>query len=153
MTPENSCRQVNMFSKDTKKARGAGRARVPSIISGGLRIVGDLVSEGDVQIDGIVEGDVHARSLTVSEGAAVKGQIIAESVCIRGSVEGQITADQVELGRSARVIGDIIHSDLAIQSGAYFEGHCRHRQQSVEQIPSISGGDEESPPEKVTASA
>jgi hypothetical protein len=44
--------------------------RVPSIISASLRIVGDLVSEGDVQVDGIIEGDVNARSLTVSEGAA-----------------------------------------------------------------------------------
>ena len=143
-----------MFSRDTKKLGDTGRTRVPSIISASLRIVGDLVSEGDVQIDGIVEGDVHARSLTISEDAAVKGQIIAESACIRGTVEGQITADQVELGRTAKVIGDIIHSDLAIQSGAYFEGHCRHRQQSVDQIPALSSGDdEESSREQVAASA
>ena len=143
-----------MFSKDTKKGGGAGSTRVPSIISASLRIVGDLVSEGDVQVDGSVEGDVRARSITISEGAVVKGQVIAESACIRGSVEGQISADQVELGRTAKVIGDIIHNDLAIQSGAYFEGHCRHRQQSVEKIPSISGGDdEESSREQAVASA
>ena len=87
-----------MFSKDNKSARDAGRVRVPSIISAGLRIVGDLVSEGDVQVDGTVEGDVHGRSIIVSEGAAVIGQLIAESVCIRGSIDGKITADKVELG-------------------------------------------------------
>ncbi len=143
-----------MFSKDTKKNGGAGSTRVPSIISASLRIVGDLVSEGDVQVDGSVEGDVRARSITISEGAVVKGQVIAESACIRGSVEGQISADQVELGRTAKVIGDIIHNDLAIQSGAYFEGHCRHRQKSVEKIPSLSGGDDaESSRDQVAASA
>ena len=132
-----------MFSKDNKSASDAGRVRVPSIISAGLRIVGDLVSEGDVQVDGTVEGDVHGRSIIVSEGAAVIGQLIAESVCIRGSIDGKITADKVELGKTAKVIGDIIHSDLTIQSGAYLEGNCRHRQQSVENIPSISDeGDE-----------
>ncbi len=132
-----------MFSKDTKRGRGSGGTRVPSIISANLRIVGDLVSEGDVQVDGVIEGDVHAHSLTVSQGAAVRGQIIAESVCIRGSVEGQITADMVELGRTAKVNGDIVHAVLSIESGAFLEGHCRHKPEKVEATQ----------PEIVTASA
>ena len=121
-----------MFSKDSKSGRSGGGARVPSIISANLRIVGDLVSEGDVQVDGFIEGDVHARSLTVSQGATVQGQIIAESVCIRGAVQGQITADQVELGRTAKVNGDIVHAVLAIESGAFIEGHCRHKPEKTE---------------------
>lgn len=123
-----------MFSKDTKKGRNKSVTRVPSIISANLRIVGDLVSEGDVQVDGVVEGDVHARSLTVSQGATVRGQIIAESVCIRGSVDGEITADQVDIGRTAKVNGDIVHAVLAIESGAFVEGHCRHKPEKTEAI-------------------
>jgi len=115
-----------MFSKDSKPANGDAKDRVPSIISASLRIVGDLVSEGDVQVDGLIEGDVNARSLTVSEGAAVKGQINAQKVLIRGEVHGEVTAEVVELGRSARVTGDIVHADLTIESGAFLEGHCRH---------------------------
>lgn len=116
-----------MFSRDSKGASSSdGRDRVPSIISASLRIVGDLVSEGDVQVDGVIEGDVNARSLTVSEGAAVKGEITAAKVCIRGEVQGQVTAETVELGPTARVVGDIVHSSLSIEAGAYIEGHCRH---------------------------
>lgn len=124
-----------MFSKDSKNdsKRGAaeGRDRVPSIISASLRIVGDLVSEGDVQVDGTIEGDVSARSLTVSEGAAVTGQIVATRVCIRGEVHGQITSEKVELGRTAHVVGDIVHQDLSIESGAFLEGHCRRMDRPV----------------------
>lgn len=138
-----------MFSKDTKSGRGG--SRVPSIISANLRIVGDLVSEGDVQVDGIIEGDVHARSLTVSQGASVRGQITAESVCIRGAVQGQITADQVELGRTAKVDGDIVHAVIKIESGAFFEGHCRHKPEKVEATPPEKV--EATPPEVVEASA
>jgi len=137
-----------MFSKDSKGASGDAKDRVPSIISASLRIVGDLVSEGDVQVDGVIEGDVNARSLTVSEGAAVKGQISAAKVCIRGEVHGQVTAEAVELGRSARVIGDIVHSNLTIESGAFLEGNCRHIERPAAtpaQITDASGtsGDEE----------
>jgi cytoskeletal protein CcmA (bactofilin family) len=117
-----------MFSKDSRNGNGDNKDRVPSIISASLRIVGDLVSEGDVQVDGIIEGDVSARSLTVSEGATVRGQISAQKVIIRGEVQGQISAEAVELGRTARVIGDILHQDLMIESGAFLEGNCRHKE-------------------------
>jgi len=124
-----------MFSKDsktqTKSSSSDGRDRVPSIISPTLRVVGDLISDGDVQVDGIIEGDVRARSVTVSEGATVKGQITADKVMIRGEVHGQITADAVEFGRSARVIGDIVHNDLSVERGAYLEGQCRRKEHSV----------------------
>ncbi len=115
-----------MFSKDSKGSTSDGRDRVPSIISTSLRIVGDLVSDGDVQVDGMIEGDVKARSVTVSEGAAVRGQIAADKVCIRGEVHGQVTAGNVELGRTCRVIGDIVHQSLSIEAGAFLEGYCRH---------------------------
>lgn len=121
-----------MFSKDIKARDVTDRDRVPSIISSSLRIVGDLVSEGDVQVDGLIEGDVKARTLTVSEGAAVHGQINADEVCIRGKVEGQITAQKVELGHSARVSGDVVHVELSIESGAFLEGHCRHLEEMAQ---------------------
>jgi cytoskeletal protein CcmA (bactofilin family) len=97
----------------------------PSIISADLRIVGDLASAGDIQIDGEVEGDIQSRTLTVGEGAQVKGSISAETVRVCGSVTGQIKATTVTLDRTAKVLGDILHTSLAIEPGAFLEGHCR----------------------------
>lgn len=141
-----------MFSKDSNRKEDR-RTRIPSIISASLHIVGDLVSEGDVQVEGIVEGDVHAKLLTISEGAVVKGGILAQSACIRGTVEGRITADQVELGRTARVVGDIVHSDLAVEAGAFFEGHCRHGKAEEEGQRRKAEGVDRVPPQPVAASA
>jgi cytoskeletal protein CcmA (bactofilin family) len=97
----------------------------PSIISADLRIVGDLVSAGDIQIDGEVEGDIQSRTLTVGEGAQVKGSISAETVRVCGAVTGQIKATTVTLDKTAKVMGDILHTSLAIEPGAFLEGHCR----------------------------
>lgn len=119
-----------MFSKAKAKSDASSKAdlrkQVPSIISASLRIVGNLVSAGDVQVDGIVDGDVKSRVLTISHGAAVNGSIEADNVYIQGEVHGQITAENVVLGASARVVGDVVHRDLVIESGAFLEGHCRH---------------------------
>jgi len=119
-----------MFSKakanNDASSKTDARKQVPSIISASLRIVGNLVSAGDVQVDGVVDGDIKSRALTISHGAAVNGAIEADKVYVQGEVNGQITAENVVLGASARVVGDVVHRDLVIESGAFLEGHCRH---------------------------
>ena len=121
-----------MFSsKDSKKdtevskPKHDGKPQVPSIISASLKIVGNLVSDGDVQVDGVIEGDVNSRSLTVSENASIHGEVEAETVRIHGTVHGQIKATNVALGPTAKVVGDVIHKNLVIESGAFLEGHCK----------------------------
>ena len=101
------------------------RNAAPSIISADLKIVGDLTSAGDIQIDGAVEGDIQSRTITVGESALVTGSIAADTVRICGSVNGQIKGQTVTLDKSAKVVGDIMHQSLAIEPGAYLEGHCR----------------------------
>ncbi len=98
---------------------------VPSIISSDLKIVGNLFCDGDMQIDGQIEGDIETNSLTVGETANVKGIIRADVVRISGKVSGEVQADKVILTKTAHVEGDVIHRDLAIENGAYLEGAVR----------------------------
>src|SRR5499427_10067597 len=131
-----------MFSKDSKStstpaaspapavdtrtaAAAAARAVAPSIISPDLKIKGDLICNGDIQIDGSIEGDVVSRTITVGEGADVRGAISGESVRICGSVNGQIKGTTVTLAKTAKVVGDVMHQTLSIEPGAFFEGQCR----------------------------
>ncbi len=95
---------------------------VPSIISADLKIVGDLNSGGDLQIDGAVEGDITSRSLTVGESAVVRGVLVAETVRIYGSVIGEVRANSVTLSKTARVAGDITHQSLIMEAGAELVG-------------------------------
>ena len=121
-----------MFSKDSKDVETTPakadnkQQQVPTIISASLRIVGNLISDGDVQVDGIIDGNVKSRTLTIGESATINGEVEAETVRIHGSISGQIKAKKVELGPTAKVVGDIIHSLLIVESGAYLEGSCRH---------------------------
>jgi len=98
----------------------------PSIISSDLIITGTLVSTGDVQIDGRINGDVQSASLMIGEKAVIKGDIMAEEVVVRGSVEGSIRARKVLLASTCRVQGNILHEAFAVETGAFFEGNCRH---------------------------
>ncbi len=123
-----------MFSSKAKAAASAAEAHAfaskghadrpapPSIISKDLTITGDLISEGDIQVDGVIEGDLRSRSLTVGETAEITGSVEAETARVHGCIKGQIKASVVELMRDAKMIGDIIHGTLSIEAGAHVEG-------------------------------
>ncbi len=97
---------------------------IPSIISSGLTIVGNLTSEGELQIDGKVEGDIKCTKIVIGASGAVKGAVEADDAKIHGTLTGKVLAKVVLLGASARVIGDVTHESLAVEPGAYIEGHC-----------------------------
>jgi cytoskeletal protein CcmA (bactofilin family) len=99
---------------------------VPSIISADLTVTGTLVSNGDIQIDGVVEGDVRSIGLVIGEKAEIHGEILAEDITVRGRVMGRIRARKVQLASTSHVEGDILHEAFAVEAGAFFEGNCRH---------------------------
>ncbi len=129
-----------MFSRSKSETEGTADSKptkpaVPSIISQDLTVRGDLISEGEIQIDGVVHGDINTATLLVGETAEINGEIKAKRVRVYGRVNGQITAQSVMLASTAHVAGDIIHEDLSIDKGAFLEGHCqRIADQRVESI-------------------
>ena len=134
-----------MFSKGSKdkdvtpapvvpqeKPRVKQSNTMPSIVSAGLQVTGNMISDGDVQIEGAIEGDVKSRMLTVGEAGAVKGAIEAEQVFVSGEVIGKIKAANVSLARTARVSGDIIHEVLSVEAGAHIEGTIKRLHGSIQ---------------------
>ena len=106
-------------------AHAKGPSGVPSIISSDLRIEGNLYSDGDVQIDGEVIGDIDSKTLTLGEKSVVRGSISAETVRICGKVDGEVKASTVVVTKTAKVSGDVMHDSLAIEAGAFIDGHCK----------------------------
>ncbi len=98
----------------------------PSIISADLVVNGTLTSQGDIQIDGRVEGDVKSVGLVIGDKAVINGEIYAEDVTVRGRVQGSIRARKVLLCSTCHVEGNILHEAFAVETGAFFEGNCRH---------------------------
>ena len=93
-----------------------------SVIGKDITIEGGVNGEGEVHIDGVVRGDVRVGRLSVGESGQVEGTISAELVEVRGKVVGAITAKQIRLFATAHVDGDITHEQLAMETGASFQG-------------------------------
>ncbi len=98
---------------------------VPSIISIDLNVHGNLSSNGEIQVDGNVEGDINCKALIVGTKGSVSGEVTAQTVRIHGAIKGQVKAKSVFLASTAQMSGDIEHESLAIEPGAFMEGHCK----------------------------
>lgn len=115
-----------MFSNGHSATAANQHGNAPSIISSDVVITGILQSDGDIQIDGRVEGNVRSAGLVIGEKAVIHGEIQAEHVVVRGRVEGGIRAREVTLAAGSHVQGDILHENLEVEFGAFVEGMFRH---------------------------
>jgi hypothetical protein len=61
------------------EATARNRARPASILAQNLVIEGSVQSDSEVQIDGLVRGDVRVERLTIGETGRVEGQVVAET--------------------------------------------------------------------------
>ena len=117
-----------MFSKAAKDDTSEPSSSAPrgptaaSLVANGVRMKGDITTDGDLHLDGDIEGDLKVGQLTVGETGSVTGTIQADSIEVHGRVSGTISARHVRLAATARVDGDITHGQLAIDAGAHFEG-------------------------------
>jgi cytoskeletal protein CcmA (bactofilin family) len=103
-----------------------------SSISAGMTVVGKISGQGTVQIFGRIEGELHASTVLVAEGADVEGDIVADDLTVGGRVKGTIRASRVKLNGTAAVEGDIFHRSLSIEENARFEGSSRRDDTATE---------------------
>lgn len=104
----NEVKALNTFAQDTK-------------------IVGNIESDGDIRIDGIMEGKLNCKGrVVIGPEARIKGTIYASNAEILGNVEGQITVgDLLSLKSTAEITGDLIMGKFSVEPGARFTGNCK----------------------------
>lgn len=110
-----------------RRAPGAQQTDEASVIQKDLVIKGAIMTDGDLEIHGVVEGDVYAKTVVVGQTSLLRGDIVAERAVVGGDAEGQITARDVKLTESARCRAEIVHERIAIEGGAEFEGSAKRQ--------------------------
>jgi len=106
---------------ETSAGGNAGRVQ-HSILSADTTLTGDLVSSGDVTVEGTIDGSIKCRSLTLCGQPTIKGSVEAETAHVSGAFTGELRANKVILNKTAKMRGDIYQDVLEMHSGAQFEG-------------------------------
>ena len=88
-------------------------------------IKGQVSCDGDLYIDGQVEGSVDPKGnrLTIGPDGRLKANVTARAVLVQGKLEGNIQAsERVDLKQTAVVVGDIVTQRISIEHGACIKG-------------------------------
>ena len=108
------------------KNENVGKDEV-TIIGAGVVLEGKLSSNGNIRVDGAINGDITANgNVTVGETGEITGEIKAEVISIGGKVTGSINSKEKAVLESKAVLkGDIVTKILVVEAGAIFDGSSK----------------------------
>lgn len=113
-------------SKDKNQQKFKSTTMERNVIAKNSKLVGDITSEGDFRIDGILEGTLKTTGRVIIGGEGfIKGTIEAGYADIEGKFSGQLTVSKtLTIKASANISGDVTIGKLSIEPGATFNANC-----------------------------
>jgi cytoskeletal protein CcmA (bactofilin family) len=98
------------------------RATKPTIISEGFEFVGNITSEGVLNIAGVVKGKISAKSILVDVEGQVEGELTSEILVVKGKIVGEVVCQDLNIGPRAFIDGSISYQNIHIQRGGKVAG-------------------------------
>lgn len=115
--------------------------KLPNIIGAGTKIIGDIDTNGDLRVDGVIEGNIVSKGkLVLGQGGNIKGTIKCANAEISGSFDGKVEVTELLSLKSTAIFkGEMTVAKLSIEPGATFNGTCnmadKNRQSAVTPEP------------------
>ena len=111
-----------------------------SLIGNGTTLKGDITSNGDLRIDGVLIGNVHSTAkVVIGANGVVEGDINGLQADIMSKVTGTIKVKELlQLKASGIVNGNIHAGKLQIEPAATFNGACHMGTAPVSPAETIS---------------
>src|ERR1022692_4570415 len=121
------------------KSKSEALGEVPSVggsaslIGAGTSLKGDLTSNGDIRIDGTLEGNIHCTAkVVIGANGVVTGDVNGQQADIMGKVTGSIKVkDLLQLKGGCVITGNLQAAKLQIEPTASFNGECHMTQNTA----------------------
>ena len=116
-----------MFNAKEEQRAADLQSNSSNLITKGTTMEGNLESNGNIRIDGIIKGNVDSEAkIVLGPSSRIEGDVVAQNAEIEGELKGNIRVfDTLILKPSSLIHGDITTNKLIVESGAAFNGACR----------------------------
>lgn len=114
---------------------------IPSVMSSDINVLGNIISDGNIDFDGTINGNIRCNVLIIRGNGSIKGEVMANNVLIYGRVKGLIRAKNVHLYATCNVEGIIMHETISIEDGAFVDGKFK-RTDKVELDEELENADD-----------
>ena len=115
-----------MFTNKLESMKKSENTTAINMIGTGTSIIGDITSEGDIRVDGVLKGSINTKGKVVlGKEGVIEGYDFCNSADVSGVIKAKITVSQLlSLKATSKLNGDIIANKLSIEPGASFTGSC-----------------------------
>jgi len=95
-------------------------------LTAGSKIIGTIIADSDIRIDGTVEGDMKCSGkVVIGEKGKIKGTVVCQNAEIMGVMDGKAMVEQsFALRETGQMIGELKTHSLLVEPGAQFNGTC-----------------------------
>lgn len=110
-----------------------------SVIGSGMRVVGDVESNGVIKVEGYIEGAVRgARQLLLGKSGIIHGDIFVADAVLGGRIVGSVVAsERVEIQGTSTIEGDVQTKSIIVHEGGTLNGTVRMGDSAVSKSPSL----------------
>ena len=98
----------------------------PNNIVAGTMIKGDITTDGDFRIDGVLVGSINCKGkIVIGQTGSIDGTVVCQNADISGKIKAQVQVEQLLILKStAELHGDVTTDKISIEPGAKFSGSC-----------------------------
>ncbi|MFY7731717.1 MAG: bactofilin family protein [Flavobacterium sp.] len=92
----------------------------------GTSITGDIVSQADLRLDGVLVGNITTQGrVVIGPAASITGDVKCKSADIEGKFNGHIEVQELlSIKNKAHIQGEVVAGKLAVEPGAVFTATC-----------------------------
>lgn len=102
-------------------------------LTAGSKIIGTVIADSDIRIDGTLEGDLQCKGkVVIGENGRVKGTVVCQNAEVLGQLEGKATVDSTFALRATGTLqGDLKTKTLIVEPNAKFDGTCSMKKENT----------------------
>lgn len=90
----------------------------------GTVVKGDIIAEGNIRIDGELEGTLVSKAKVVlGPTGVIRGDVQCQTANIEGRIDGKMTVEEILVMKATgRFSGELVYGKISVEPGAEIEG-------------------------------
>ena len=106
-----------MFLKNTNMFSNKSKGNSLSIITQGIDFTGEVNTEGDIHVDGIMKGTIKANEVVIGHNGSFEGEIISNVLIVSGKIKGKFNIKNLHIRKEGTLSGKANYLNVTIESG------------------------------------
>ena len=111
-----------MFLKNSNLFSDSKKNSTLSIIGEGIDFSGEINTEGNIHIDGIMRGVIRANEVVIGPNGEFDGEIIADILIINGTIKGKFSIKNLHIRKEGLLQGRAKYEILVVDIGGRIQG-------------------------------